>query len=162
MASDSVFEDYTLKCINAMDDKINAALYEVAGEIKSQAVRNSRHDTRDTEKGFGYHVDESAHEAEIGNTKINGLWEEFGTGEHALEGKGRKGYWVFVKGSDGSSSNTGKSYSLKEAKRAMAILRSKGLEAYYTSGKKPTRALYRAFHEHKHKYDKVFQKALKG
>lgn len=62
---------------------------------------------------------------------------EYGTGIEAEGGKGRQDVpWVFVKHS-GQEGNTQKSYTLEEAKQAMAILRGKGLDAYYTYGQKP-------------------------
>ena len=82
----------------------------------------------------------------IGSDYWNAIYEEFGTGEHAINGDGRKGYWIFVK-SNGAprAPKGGKTYTKKEARRIMAILRSKGIEAYYTNGKKANRALFRAF-----------------
>lgn len=62
---------------------------------------------------------------------------EYGTGIEAEGGKGRQDVpWVFVKHS-GNEGSTQKSYTLEEAKKTMAFLRSKGLEAYYTFGQKP-------------------------
>ena len=64
---------------------------------------------------------------------------EYGTGIEATHPNkpGRQDVpWVFVKHS-GQEGNTQKSYTLEEAKQAMAILRGKGLDAYYTYGQKP-------------------------
>jgi hypothetical protein len=140
------FEDYTVKVLEAMDSKINIALEEVAGEVEGQVKDLTRTDTSQTKNNWKHHVDEIKHEATIGNSLENAIWEEFGTGEYALQGKGRKGgYWVYVKGESGKSSHTGKTYTLQEAKRVMAILRSKGLDAYYTKGKKPSRAFWKTY-----------------
>ena len=158
------FEDNTVKVLKATDDAIEAALLEAAAEIVSQTARNTRVDTGQLKGSWQANVNKTAdgYEAVIGSPLENAIWEEFGTGEHALPegGGGRKGYWVFVKGSsdsENSKSNGGKSYSLKEAKRVMAILRSKGLDAYYTNGKKPRRALWKAFNKTKPKIIKHFQ-----
>lgn len=166
--ADVIFEDYTIEVQGAIDDKINAVLEECAGEIESATKRNTRvaseHGGK-TKNSWRHYVDDDKHEAVIGNPLENAIWEEFGTGEHCLpeSGKtGRKGYWVFVKGSNGTSSHTGKSYSLKEAKRVMAIMRSKGLDAYYTNGKKPSRAFYKAFTSLKNKIISRIQNSLKG
>lgn len=90
------FEDNTIKVINAMNSKINATLEECAGELESAAKRNTRVDTGQTKGGWKHHVDDEKHEATIGNTEENSIWEEFGTGEYALEGNGRKGGWTYV------------------------------------------------------------------
>ncbi|MFM1573027.1 HK97 gp10 family phage protein [Helcococcus ovis] len=74
----------------------------------------------------------------IGNTLEYAPYVHQGTGKYAKDGKGRSGYWIFVKGSSGKKSKkSNRTYSLAEAKKVMAILRKKGLEAYYTNGQKP-------------------------
>lgn len=162
--ADVVFEDFTIKVQGAIDDKINVILEEGAGEIESGAKRNSRVASSQTKDSFEHFVDTASHTAYIGSNHENAIWEEFGTGEHALPegGGGRKGYWVFVKGSGGGSKKTGKSYTLEEAKQVMAILRSKGLEAYYTKGKKPSRAFWNAYTSLKDKIIKHAQNTFKG
>lgn len=168
--ADVIFEDNTVKILKMTDDAIEAALLEVSAEIVSQTARNSRVDTGQLKGSWKANVNKTAtgYEAVIGSPLENAIWEEFGTGEHCLpeSGKtGRKGYWVFVKGasdsdSKGSSIYGGKAYSLEEAKKVMAILRSKGLEAYYTKGKKPKRAFWKAFTKTKPKIIKYLQETL--
>lgn len=131
-------------------------LEETSGELESQAKRNTRVDSGDTKNSWTHKVDAGAMEAAAGSANINAIYEEYGTGEYAANGDGRVGYWVFVKGGGGGGGPTtkGKTYSLEGAKRAMAILRSKGLDAYYTKGKAPNPALHNA-------WDKVTPKAKK-
>lgn len=165
--ADVIFEDFTIKVQGAIDNKINAVLEEAAGEMEAQVKRNQDkfNKTSHTSGGWQHKVDTDTHTAYIGNNQENAIWEEFGTGEHAIPegGGGRKGgYWVFVKGEDGKTSKTGKSYTLEEAKRVMAILRSKGLEAYYTNGKKARRHFWKAYTEHKDKIIAGIQKQFKG
>lgn len=63
---------------------------------------------------------------------------EFGTGIEAEGGKGRQDVpWVYVEHSGTQGSGAQKSYTLEEAKQAVAILQSKGLDAHYTYGQKP-------------------------
>ena len=90
------FHDFTIKVIGAMDDIINAVLEECAGELESAAKRNTRVDTSQTKNNWRHYVDDAKHEATIGNPLENAIWEEFGTGEHALKGNGRKGGWFYV------------------------------------------------------------------
>lgn len=129
-----------------IDSALNSWLEEAAGEIEAGAKELSRVDTGQTKASYQHVVDEGMKVAYIGSNYQNAIWEEFGTGEYALEGNGRKGYWVYVKGSEKArGASPKKSYTLSEAKRVVAILRSKGLEAYYTKGKAPNRPLYRSY-----------------
>ena len=153
------FEDNRARVKIAIEEAIISTLHECAGEIKSQAQRNTRVDSGQTEGAWDYVVDNNKYEAVIGNPLENAIWEEFGTGEYALNKNGRKGYWVYVKGNSSHSSSS-KTYTLEEAKRVVAILRSKGLDAYCTNGKKPSRALYKAYTYSKKKVQKQLQKAL--
>lgn len=100
MANDVQFTDNHIQVINAIGDAVNAFLEEAAGELESQAMRNTRVDTGQTKGAWGHKLDESNHEAVVGNTLENAIWEEFGTGEYALKGDGRKTPWVYqdVKG----------------------------------------------------------------
>lgn len=147
------FTDNSVKVKAALDDAIIAYLYEVAGEVEGQTKRNVPTTKR---KGSGYftqqknawtyRVDEANKEAIVGNPLEAALWTEFGTGEYALNGDGRKGYWVYVKdGSSGARSTNSKSYTLDEAKRIVAMMREDGLDAHYTRGQTPKRPFFRAF-----------------
>ncbi|WP_407399688.1 HK97 gp10 family phage protein [Treponema sp.] len=141
------FEDYSSEVIGAINSAVESWLYEAGELIKGAAADNSRVAEGELRGSWDYKVDLGNQETKIGSPLENAVWEEFGTGEFATKGNGRKGYWVFVKGGSGGSSGTGgsgKSYTLAEAKRAMAILREKGLEAYYTKGKHPNPALQTA------------------
>ena len=146
-----IVEDNKVQVIDNMENAVEKVLLECAAELVSQTIRNSRVDTGKTKGSWKAFVKRtgSGFVAYIGSPDENAIWEEFGTGEHAITengGKGgRKGYWVFVKGSGGKRTKSPKPYTLKEAKKVMAYLRSKGLEAYYTNGKKPTRAFWNAY-----------------
>ena len=47
-----IFEDFTIEVQGAIDDRINAALEECAGELESQVKRNTRVDTGKTKNSF--------------------------------------------------------------------------------------------------------------
>ena len=145
--SEVYFEDNTLKIIDATEDAIEATLLECSAEIISETARNTTVETSQLKNSWKSEVKKTSdgYESVMGSPLERAIWYELGTGEYALEGKGRKGYWVFVKGSDGKSSKLGKSYTLEEAKRVMAILRSKKLDAYYTKGQKPKRPFWKAY-----------------
>lgn len=138
------FEDNTEQIIEEMRSKAIAWLEEAGGEIKSQAASNSRRVSGDTAGSFECKVDTENMACAIGSPKINAVYEEFGTGEYALKGDGHKGWWVYVEGSD-NDSGPSKTYTEQEARRAVAYLRSKGLPAHMTKGKRGTRALFNAF-----------------
>lgn len=140
------FEDNSENCKNAIKASALAFLYEIGGEIRSQTQRNSRRKTGRTAGTYEYMVDENELAVHIGSNDVNAIWEEFGTGEHAINGGGRKGYWVFVDtGGKPQAVKGGKRYTKEEAKRVVAIMRKKGLNAYYTNGKTANRPLYKAF-----------------
>lgn len=90
------FQDFSIQVKEALDEKAIAFLYEVAAELKTQAARNSRVDTGQLKGSWNYNVDESTYEATIGSPLENAIWEEFGTGEYAANGDGRKGGWFYV------------------------------------------------------------------
>ena len=88
--------DYTDDIIKALNNKILAFLYEAGGEVAAQAKRNSRVDTGQLKASWTYHVSQTKQEVVIGSPLENAIWEEFGTGEYAVNGNGRKGGWVYV------------------------------------------------------------------
>ena len=140
------FEDNSENCKNAIKASALAFLYEIGGEIRSQTQRNSRRRTGRTAGTYEYMVDENELAVHVGSNDVNAIWEEFGTGEHSIKGGGRKGYWVYVdNGGKPQAVKGGKTYTKKEAKRVVAIMRKKGLNAYYTNGKTANRPLYKAF-----------------
>lgn len=133
------FEDYTMKVQAKIGDLIEPALEECAGEIVAQTKRNSRVDTGFTKNSFQHKVVGSAmageYHAYIGSNAENAIYEEFGTGEHALNGDGRKGAWVYKD--------------------------DKG-DWHRTTGKKPSRAFYKAYIALKNKVIARLQNAMKG
>ena len=133
--ADFKFEDNTMKVIDAMNDTINAVLEECAGEMESAVKRNSRVKTSQTKNSFKHYVNDAKHEAVIGSPLENAIYEELGTGEHALKGNGRKGGWYYVD---------------EEGK------------GHFTHGKKPSRAFYHAYQSLKAPIQKRIQEALKG
>ena len=129
------FEDYKIEVQNAINDKILAVLEECAGEVESQTKRNSRVKTGKTKNSFQHKVIDSEYTAYIGSNEENAIWEEFGTGEHALKGNGRKGGWFYVD--------------------------EKG-NGHFTRGKTPSRAFWNAYTSLKSKIINRIQNSLKG
>lgn len=135
MASKVEFQDFSIQVKGAIGNKIDAVLEECAGEIESQTKRNSRVDTSKTKNSFQHYVDTGSHTAYIGSNSENAIWEEFGTGEHALKGNGRKGGWAY-----------------KDAEGHW----------HYTTGKKPSRAFWKAYTSLKNAIIKRIQDSLRG
>ena len=133
--ADVKYENFTIECKEAIGENINAVLEECAAELESQAKRNTRVNTSETKNNWKHHVDDGNHVAIIGNPLENAIWEEFGTGEHALKGKGRKGGW-FYEDEEGNG--------------------------HFTHGKKPSRAFWHAYTSLKSKIIKHIQDSLKG
>lgn len=95
MAGSVEFFDYSIEVENAIEDAALAFLEEAAGELEDAAARNTRVDTGQTKGAWAHEVEESAMQATVGNTLENAIWEEFGTGEYAVAGNGRKTPWRY-------------------------------------------------------------------
>lgn len=117
-----VYKDFSIEVKAKINDQAIAFLHEASSEIETQAKRNSRRKTGKTSGAFTYEVDEGDLKSTIGNTEQNALWEEFGTGDYASKGDGRKGGWFYVDDQG---------------------------NGHFTHGKTPTHALQRAFDSRK-------------
>ena len=129
------FHDFSIEVKGALDDAVSAYLYEAAGELEAQVKRNSRVGSGQLKNSWTYKVDESKGEATIGSPLENAIWEEFGTGEFALNGDGRKGGWYY-----------------KDDKGKW----------HHTYGKTPHRAFQRAFNSLKNALISRAEEVLKG
>ena len=120
MACTVELNDYTDNIISSFDKKVNSFLLEVKEAVASQASLNSPVDTGGLSRSFetDSFVDKNEKVAYIGSSLKYSVYQEFGTGEYALEGNGRKGGWIYKSGKDG--------------------------KFYRTNGVKPQRMLYRA------------------
>lgn len=129
------FQDFRVKCKGALDDAVKAYLYEASGEIEAQVKKNTRVESGQLKNSWTYTVDESKGEAHIGSPLENAIWEEFGTGEYALNDNGRKGGWHY-----------------KDAKGKW----------HHTFGKSPNRALHNSFVTLKSALIQRAEQVLKG
>ena len=128
------FEDNRMRCKAALADAGVAFLHEAAGELVSQTARNSRVRTGQTKGSWDYVVDEAELTATIGSPLENAIWEEFGTGEYALGGNGRKDSWRY---------------------------KDEHGQWHTTIGKKPNRALWNAMETLKPSLQKELEEKLK-
>ncbi len=116
------FEDNSAQVLNAVDDAVLSTLEEIGGELEAQVKRNTRVDSSQTKSNWKYIVEIGKKKVTVGNPLENAIWEEFGTGEHAIHGDGRKTPWSYqdIHGN-----------------------------WHRTTGKKPSRALQKAFDSRK-------------
>jgi hypothetical protein len=131
------FKDFSINVKTAMNNIAPAILEEVAGELESQVKRNTAVDTGKTKNSWTHNVKNSGDQyiATVGSPMQNAIWEEFGTGEYALNGNGRKGGWFY-----------------KDEK-------GKG---HFTHGKHPRRPFWNAYTALKNRLIKRIQDAFKG
>ena len=131
------FQNFTVQVQGNIEDLAMQVLEEAAGELESQVKRNTKVDTGKTKNSWKHHVTNSGVEfkAVVGSDYMNSIWEEFGTGEYALEGKGRKGGWFYVD--------------------------EKG-KGHFTHGKKPRRPFWNAYTTLKSRLIKHIQDRFKG
>ena len=147
------FEDFSANVEDLMSELLGNALEEIGAEISSQAARNTRVSSGETKRKWDYFVTQNNEKASvtIGNPLENAIWEEFGTGEYALNGDGRKGGWYIFADS-----------APELAKYNMKVVYGKdGKKFYYTKGKPPSRALYKAWEQNKSKVQEHIGNVLK-
>ena len=113
------FQDNSMRVKAELEQAAIAYLHEAGESLASQTASNSRVRSGQLKGSWTYKVDESKLETQVGSPLENAIWEEFGTGEYALKGDGRKGGWCY------KDEMTG--------------------EFHHTHGKTPNRALQNAF-----------------
>lgn len=137
------FKDNRIEIKGQISEKMEAWLQEAVGELEAQVKRNTKVKTGKTKGSWGNVVDVAKGEAYVGSPDQNAIWEEYGTGEYALNGDGRKGGWYIPIGADGISEQDANEYGFK-------IVFGKGGKKFaFTKGKKPRRALFNAFNSKK-------------
>ena len=112
------FSDYSLQVIAALNQKAENFLEEAASEVQSETQRNTPVDTGQLKGSFSHAVDRAKLEATVGSPLERAIYTEFGTGEYAFGGLGRRGGWRY-----------------KDAKGNW----------HFTLGQKPVRMLFNAF-----------------
>lgn len=134
------FHDYSIQVKAKLNDETKKWLETWAQEIASQAKDNTQLDGDagiELRKSYKA-VNSGAGEAKVGTPLEAGYWEEYGTGEYAAHGDGRKGWWVYK---DGYTGNGGP--VLTEAAAKARAARSSSLHA--TNGRKPAYTLEKSF-----------------
>lgn len=131
------FRDHSIEVKNAMSSCVMKALEETSGELESQVVRNTAVDTGQLKGSWTHRITSTPEKSQavVGSPLENAIWEEFGTGEYALNGNGRKGGWFYVD--------------------------AKG-NGHFTHGKRPRRAFWNAYTSLKSSLIKHIQDVFKG
>lgn len=157
------FQDFSFNVKAAINETTLGWLYTWSNEIAAQAQRNCKMDDdvgKQLKGSYSAVVDNSKGQAKIGSPLESAYWEEWGTGEHAAHGDGRKGWWVYVKGEP--SQGGGKVYTQAEAQAIAASMQAQGIDAYATDGREPNYTLERAFGSVKNKAVADLENKLKG
>ena len=158
----------------ALKEKVKNFLTEAGGDIVSKTVDNSRNraDTRQTTNSYQYRIEENSAEQKvyIGSDLMNAVYEEFGTGEFALKGNGKKGgWWIPVGNGEGQISlKTVKKYKWVQYRyqngaisKSLRQTKKRGsLVAVFTYGKKPNKPMQRAYDELKEPIKRRLQDIL--
>lgn len=129
-----IFEIHREQVERALLQAAISALYAAAGKVTSAAKSNSPVDTGQLKNSWTYKVDEEKLQATIGSPLENAIWNEFGTGEFALHGDGRKGGWHY-----------------KDQKGKW----------HYTFGKKPHRTLQIAFNQNQGTIKRIIEDEMR-
>lgn len=129
------FVDNKVKVLAAMNKAIEQFLEEAGGEVQAETARHSPVDTGQLKSSWDYIVDKGSQEVTIGSPIENAIWNEYGTGEYALMGDGRKGGWRY-----------------QDAKG----------QWHFTRGKQPQRTFYNAYTSKKNQIKDRAQKIIGG
>ena len=133
------FTDNRVEVKNALNRALISFLHEASSELASETTRNTRVDTGQLKSSWSYSIDEARKESVIGSPLQNAIWEEFGTGEYALNGDGRATPWVY---------------------------QDRHGQFHLTHGKKPQRTLHNAFEtkkgQIKRRLEEVVQNDMRG
>lgn len=152
------FQDYSIQVKAELNNITKGWLRDWANEIASHAKDNTQMDGDQgvqLRKSYRADVDADAGVAQIGTPLESGYWEEYGTGEYAVHGDGRKGWWVWKEGYQGSG---GKVLTEQEAKAIAA--RDPTIHA--TNGREPSYTLEKAFTQTKPKAIADLERLLRG
>lgn len=160
------FQDYSIQVKAELNDITRGWLRTWAAEIASHAKDNTQMDGDvgvQLRKSYRADVNESEGVAQIGTPLESGYWEEYGTGEYAVHGDGRKDWWVYIEGGSGYEGETNHYRTREEAESAAAHIRSKyGKPAVATNGREPSYTLEKAFTVNRPKAEADLERLLRG
>lgn len=138
----------------AMSAAVKAFLHEAGGELVAQTQKNARVDTGQTKNSYEYRIIEGADEQKcvVGSDYMNAVYEEFGTGEYALHGGRKGGWWIKVGNGAGqiplkaAKKYRWAGYRYVNGSKSFGSRSDGGTIAYvFTYGKKPDKPMRRAY-----------------
>lgn len=152
--SEKALEEFKAACLRALE-RCGSQAEGYAKDLVSVVTGN-------LQNSITHQVDEAETAVYIGTNSEYGPYVELGTGKY-YKGGGRSGWWVYVDGESSKKTPKNlKTYTYEEAKRIMAILRSKGLDAHMTEGRPASPYLKPAVSDHKQTYRNIIEDELKN
>lgn len=155
-------EDNSDKVKSEMEAAIHRALTMIGITAENYAVDNIRATVKNATGTLANSMDSKVDgdTVTVGTNLHYAVYNELGTGIYGENSTG--GWWVYVAGKESQSSHAkGKRYTEAEARKVVAILRSKGLDAHMTQGMKPKHFLKKACEEHVEQYKQIAEDELK-
>ena len=162
MADFEVVVDNTDEIIREIEVRAQAALdacgQQAVNHAKQNIDRASRVDTSKMINSITHKVQDDT--CYVGTNVEYAVYHEYGTGKFAEGGKGRKGWWVYVPGSETKGKNSGKVYTREEAAKIVTIMKAKGIDAHMTQGIEPIHFLKNALEDHQDEYKAIIEQQL--
>lgn len=147
---------------DAMTEEAIQAVLELCGQLaETHAINNAPADSGTLRKSISHKVDDDKDCVYIGTNLEYAPYIEYGSGVYKENGGGG-GWWIYVKGSDVKGQRPSPRYSYEEAKRIVAAMRAKGLDAHMSQGTKPKHFLKKALTEHTDEYRAIIQQGLRN
>lgn len=148
------FQDFSYQVKAKLTSASINALREAGFEVASHANRHVKLDGDAGQALRGSYrsaVDEAAGHVEVGTSREEGYWEEFGTGSHADTAKnggkpGRKDWWVYNEGEPYDGPESTHYATEADAQSAALYIRGRyGSNAIASNGRDPSYTLENAF-----------------
>lgn len=163
--SDSYDEKVRKAIIQALEKIGNNAVSHAKQNITRGVPRNGGADwyrvTGNLRNSITHLVKPDEQTVYIGTNLFYAIYNELGTGVFAADGEGKKGWWVFVPGNKaGTSVGSAKAYTESEARKIVAIMRKKGIDAHMTQGMKPLHFLKKALEDNQSEYFSILDETL--
>lgn len=154
-------DDHSDEVLEELESACQRALEKCGLVGEGYAKKLCPVDTGNLRNSITHTVSDGEKAAYIGTNSEYAVYVECGTGVH---GPAKiSGYWVYVVGNENyKSKNPGKRYTYEKAKQIVAILRSQGLDAHMTDGRRATPYIKPAVADHVDQYKKIIESELKG
>lgn len=154
-------EDHSDEVLEALESACQRALEKCGLVGEGYAKKLCPVGTGNLRNSITHMVNDGEKAAYVGTNSEYATYVEMGTGVYGPAHT--SGYWVYVVGgTSNKSKHPGKRYTFEEAKRIVAILRKKGLDAHMTDGRKAIPFIKPAVANHAEQYQKIIKRELKN